>query len=372
MRARWNLAPLERAWRDAAEVAAIAGDLFGAGPDKGTFFRRRRRDDAGACRPRLAAGGLDGVLPVRLGFLERHREPPREDGKTSLTHTQTRHHSKGPHLMTSTPTAVSPEDRKPQPQPRRRRLPSARRRPGLGMALCIAVAIPCGFDAASAQQSDAASGRSWSLSAWAQGAWQMPNGRLATVPSNLPDRPLDNSVSDLRQSLVISAGADVDFPDRDLGIRLGFEATASADATGQIGACAVATGPVCEPEVVPTSIRGVSAHIRAYRGNSEWPVRPVVGAGVGLRKYSFVQPDCPSRTAGAAREVCNLVEDMFQDPGAHVVFRGMVGARAKRNRYVSEATLSVGVGKFNGGTQRVNGAYYADIRLELLAGVRVF
>jgi len=240
------------------------------------------------------------------------------------------------------------------------------------MALCIAVAIPCGFDAASAQQPDAASGRSWSLSAWAQGAWQMPNGRLATAPSNLPERPLANSVSDLGQSFVISAGADFDFSDRDLGIRLGFETTASADATGQIGICEVATGRICEPEVVAASIRGVLAHVRAYRGNPEWPVRPVVGAGVGLRTYSFAQPDCLSRADRIAREICDLIKDMFQNGGAHVVFRGMVGARAERNRYVSEATLSAGVGKFNGGTQRVNGAYYADIRLEFLAGVRVF
>lgn len=250
--------------------------------------------------------------------------------------------------------------------------PVRTRSPNFAVALSIAVAVLSSFDATSAQQADAAAGRSWSLSAWAQGAWQMPNGRLATAPSNLPERPLANSVSDLGQSLVISAGADLDFLGHELGVRLGFETTANADATGQIGICEIVTGRICEPETVATSVRGVLAHVRAYRGNPEWPVRPVVGVGVGLRMYSFDQPNCPGRADQVAREVCDLIKDMFQGDGSHLVFRGMVGARAERNRYVSEATLSAGVGKFNGGTQRVNGAYYADIRLELLAGVRVF
>ncbi len=274
--------------------------------------------------------------------------------------------------MTSMPNAVLPEGREAQPPTQRRSCSSARRGSSLAVALSIAVAVLFGFDATSAQPADAVAGRSWSLSAWAQGAWQMPNGRLATAPSNLPERPLANSVSDLGQSFVISAGADLDFLGHELGVRLGFETTANADATGQIAICEVVTGRICEPETVATSVRGVLAHVRAYRGDPEWPVRPVVGAGVGLRTYSFDQPDCPGRADQVAREVCDLIKDMFQDGGSHVVFRGMVGARVERNRYLSEATLSAGVGKFSGGTRRVNGAYYADIRLELLAGVRVF
>ena len=257
-------------------------------------------------------------------------------------------------------------------QSQRRRCMSARKRRSPAMALIVAASLPCTFPAAAIQQPDAMSGRSWSLSAWGQGAWQMPSGRLATAPSNLPERPLANSVSDLGRSFVLSAGADLDFPERALGLRLGFETTADASATGRIGICEIATGPICTPETVAVTVRGVLAHFRAYRGNPEWSVRPVVGVGLGFRTYSFEQSDCSSRAPGVPRVVCDLIKDMFHDGRSHVVFRGMIGARAERNRYISEATLSAGVGRFSGGTQRVNGAYYADMRLELSAGVQIF
>ncbi len=215
--------------------------------------------------------------------------------------------------------------------------------------------------------------RSWTATAWVQAGYQMPSGRMATAPSNLVEIPLANTVADMGASLVVGGGADIDFSDRDLGLRLGFETTVGAEASGRLGVCEVlGGGPLCEPETASATIRAITVQLRAYRGNPEWRIRPLVSGGVGLRQYALAVPDCTTRTSNDHRSVCRSIVDIFRESGSHVVFRATLGGRLKTGRYVSELTLSGDVGPYSGGTQRVNGNWYANVRIEASAGINVF
>lgn len=214
--------------------------------------------------------------------------------------------------------------------------------------------------------------RPWTATAWAQGAYQIPSGRLATAPSNLIEIPLANTVANLGRSFVASGGISVGFPAHDLDVRLGVETSIGAEATGQVGICDLVEGLLCQPETASVVVRGIMAELRTYRGDPEWPVRPMLGGGAGWRQYSFNLPDCTDRSSGDPRRVCELISDLFRgDGGGHVVFRFAAGARARSGRYVSDLVASLGAGRYGGGAQRVNGNWYLDIRIELSAGVQI-
>lgn len=218
---------------------------------------------------------------------------------------------------------------------------------------------------------DSTSGPSWTLTTWLQGAYQIPTGRLASSPAVTSELAITDAVADLRRSFLAGAGVELGFPARHVAVRLGVEATMGAEATGMLGICDLLSGDLCVPEVAPTTLRGISAHVLALRGNPEWPVRPLVGGGFGWRQYSFALPDCRERATPQHRSICNLLSDFFRENGNHLVFRGLAGLRATTGRYVSELSTSLGTGKFNGGTSRVNGGWYADIRIELSVGISV-
>lgn len=240
------------------------------------------------------------------------------------------------------------------------------------MWVAVAVSVaPVAGRAAAVQAAQAPDDGSWTLATWVQGAFQIPTGRLATAPSNLPELQLASSVADLEGSFMVAGGLDVAFPDRELGLRLGFETTIGAEATSQLGICEVAQGPICDPEIVSATVRGITAELRTYSGNPEWILRPILGGGFGWRFYSFEVPDCSVRARGQPRLVCDLNSDFFRTDSQHVVLRAVVGARAGRERMTSELTLGGGVGKYGGGTQRVNGNWNVDIRIALSASLRV-
>lgn len=239
--------------------------------------------------------------------------------------------------------------------------------------LLVASALPFACRGASAQPAQEPLARSWTLATWVQGAYQTRSGRLATKPSNLPDLPLANSVTDLADAFVLTGGIDVGFPAHRLAVRLGFETTTGAEAASRLGVCEVAEGSICEPEVAPASISGVTAELRVYRGNPEWPVQPVLAGGVGWRVISFEEPDCRLRARGESRIKCQLNSDAFRGGSSgHVVFRGAAGVRATRGRAGLEMTLGVSTGKFSGGTEQVNGNWYTDVRIALAASLQVF
>ncbi len=236
---------------------------------------------------------------------------------------------------------------------------------------CLASIGLFSYQSASAQSAQEPTDRSWTVAAWVLGAYQLSGGRLATAPSNIVQLPLANSVADLESSPLVGAGLDLDFPERRVGLRLAFEATIGAEARSQIGVCEVVQGAICEPEIVSASVRGITAQLRAYRGNPDWPVEPILGGGVGLKLYSFGLPDCTARAIGPPRAVCGLNSDFFRGNSRHVVFRVLVGARTTRGRMASELTLGGGIGKYGGGTQRVNGNWHTDLRIALSASIRV-
>lgn len=238
------------------------------------------------------------------------------------------------------------------------------------MIACIPM-LPSFAISAQDAETDSGSGRSWTLTTWLQGAYQIPVGRLASSPAVTPELAITDAVADLRRSFLASADVEIGFPARDMAVRLGVEATMGAEAAGMLGICDLLTGELCVPEVAPTALRGISAQVIALRGNPEWPVRPLVGGGVGWRQYSFALPNCRGRDTPQHRSICNLLSDFFRRNGSHLIFRGLAGLRATKGRYLSELTGSLGTGKFNGGTSRVNGGWYADIRIALSGGIRV-
>lgn len=213
--------------------------------------------------------------------------------------------------------------------------------------------------------------RGWQAAPWVKAGYQYPSGQFARNTATDVASGLLETVAELGPSLVAAAGFDVRFPAQGLSVEVGWETTVGAQASGQIAVCALVAGILCETREVATTVQGFYSHLRVLRGQPGGRIRPVIIGGIGVRRYSFAEATCPGGLDDVA-VVCRAVTEIYRDPGLHAVIRGGLGGELRSGRFVSTLQATAGVARYSGGTERIGGRWYVDLRTELSAGLVVF
>lgn len=206
---------------------------------------------------------------------------------------------------------------------------------------------------------------------WVKAGYQYPSGQFAKNTATDVGSGLLETVAELGPSPMVAAGIDVRFPAQGLSVEVGWETTMGAQASGRIAACALLTGRLCEERDAETSVRSFFTRLRVLRGQPGQRIRPVIVGGVGVRRYSFAQSTCSGGLDDVA-VVCRAITELYRDPGLHAAIRGGLGGELRSGRFVSTLAVTAGVARYSGGTERVGGRWYVDLRTELSAGLIVF
>lgn len=239
-----------------------------------------------------------------------------------------------------------------------------------GAALAVALLVLCGPPAA-AQDPDATSG--WKAGLWLAGGYQWPGGRLAKhAASDNPNLALLEVVSDLRPSPLISGGLHLRFPGLDMAVRIGLEGSSGAEASGQVAICGLVSGRICAQEIVPTQVRAVTSGVRLLAGSALAQVRPVLSAGLGVRSFTFVLPECPQASTDDTALICNAVADLFRDPDPHLFLQVGLGLQVDVGPVAAGMDAVASTGQFSGGAGRTDGNWYHALRIELFAGASLY
>ena len=237
-------------------------------------------------------------------------------------------------------------------------------------AVAVALAVLCAPPAA-AQEPGAT--RGWQAGLWFAGGYQWSAGRLAKhAASDNPNLTLLEVVSDLRPSPLIGGGLHLRFPDLDMVVRIGLEGSSGAEASGQVAICDLVSGRICTPEVVPTEIRAVTTGVRLLAGSALAQVRPVLSAGLGVRSFAFVLPECPPASTDDAALICNAVTDLFRDPDPHLFLQVGLGLQTDVGPVAVGMDAMASTGQYSGGAGRTDGNWYHALRLELFAGASLY
>ncbi|MCY3547203.1 MAG: hypothetical protein OXH49_10020 [Gemmatimonadetes bacterium] len=237
-------------------------------------------------------------------------------------------------------------------------------------AVAIALAVFCAKPAAA---QDPETTRGWQAGLWFAGGYQWPTGRLAKhAPSDNPNLNLLEVVSDLGPSPLVSGGLLLRFPDLETAVRIGLEGSSGAEASGQVAICDLVSGRICAPEVVPAEIRAVTAGVRVLTGDAAAQVRPVLSAGLGVRRFAFVLPDCPPASTDDAALICNAVTELFRDPDPHLFLQVGLGLQTDVGPVAVGMDAVASSGQFGGGSDRTDGNWYHALRFELFAGASLY
>lgn len=213
--------------------------------------------------------------------------------------------------------------------------------------------------------------RGWEAALWVKAGYQYPSGRFAKNTATDVASGVLETVAELGPSPVVAAGIDVRFPVQGVSVEAGWETTIGAQASGQIAACALVAGVLCETRDVETSVQGFYSRLRVLRGQPGQRIRPVIIGGIGVRRYLFAEATCPGGLDDVA-VVCRAITEIYRDPGLHAAIRGGLGGELRSGRFVSTLAATAGVARYSGGTERVGGRWYVDLRTELSAGLTVF
>lgn len=223
---------------------------------------------------------------------------------------------------------------------------------------------------ASAQEAPKTS--SWHLGLWAHTGYQHPSGRFATnKPTEVRELELLEAIARFGASRLIGGGVELAPPAQDFSLRVGWETTTGAEATGSIAICDIADGALCEKEVAPLDMRGLLVEGRSIRGGPEKRLATVVLLGFGARWYAFSVPDCSGKT-GNLKLVCDAITDIYRDPKTHLVLRLGLGMRAHLGGLWAELGSTVGTGRYSGGVGQTEGLWYQEVRINLSVGATLF
>ena len=237
-------------------------------------------------------------------------------------------------------------------------------------AAAVALAVLCVTPAA-AQDPDAA--RGWKAGLWFAGGYQWPTGRLAKhAASDNPNLSLLEVVSDLEPSPLVSGGLLLRFPGLETAVRIGLEGSSGAEASGQVAICDLVSGRICAPEVVPTEIRALTTGVRVLTGSTLAQVRPVLSAGLGVRRFAFVLPACPPASTDDAALICNAVTELFRDPDPHLFLQVGLGLQTDVGPVAVGMDAVASSGQFAVGSDRTDGNWYHALRVELFAGASLY
>lgn len=213
--------------------------------------------------------------------------------------------------------------------------------------------------------------RAWRIAAWVKGGYQQPGGILAqSQPSELEE--LQNYLSEFRvdPASLMGAGVEVRFPGPSIGVRLGWERSTVADATGRLGICQVLQGPICEPEVAPVQFQTFTGDFRFSMRRSSDRIRPLLLVGGAVREVAFDAPTCDLNADDPL--ICQTIVLLYQDPVPHAYLRLGLGMEATAGPMLLNAVASMGTGRYGTSTERVHGQWYNEVRFEVSAGYVVY
>ncbi len=241
---------------------------------------------------------------------------------------------------------------------------------GMALTALTTLALAPGMrQGASAQEGPA---RSWHLGLWAHAGYQHPSGRFATnVPPEISELELLEAKATFGASRLIGGGVELIPPARDLNLRVGWETTAGAEATGTIAICDLVGGTLCEEQVAPLAMRGLLVEGRNIRGDPEATFAPVILLGFVARWYEFSVPECAGKS-GDHKLVCDAITDIYREPKTHLVLRLGLGLRVRSGNLWTELGSSAGTGRYSGGAGQTEGLWYQEVRVNLSVGATLF
>ncbi len=238
------------------------------------------------------------------------------------------------------------------------------------LTLAVLLAVVPGGTLSAQEEPDR---RGWTFGLWMAGGYQWPTGRLANnTASDNPNLGLLQTVAELNPSPVVGGGVEVRFPSQELSARVGFEATSGAEVTGRIAICDLVVGNICTPQIAPVQVRSLTSVVRLLAGNPGARVRPVLSGGFGVRWFEFEIPRCLPRSIGDEALICRAVTDMYQDARPHMLLRAGIGLKTSGGP-ISVGLETVGTtGRYSGGSDRTDGNWYHDLRVEMSTRVSVY
>lgn len=214
--------------------------------------------------------------------------------------------------------------------------------------------------------------RSWQLALWTQAGYQYPMGRFAkNSPYEIPELGLLDAIAEFGRSQTLGGGVELVLPEEGFALRVGWETTKGAEATGTIAICSVLDGNLCRDEVAPTRMRSVMFEARSSYAGPDRRFAPVLVLGAGLRWYGFSVPDCTGRPS-TEKLVCDAITDLYRESKPNLIMRLGGGVRGHLDRLLTEFTVSAGTGRYTGGAGTSEGLWYHDLRANLSVGVALF
>ena len=241
---------------------------------------------------------------------------------------------------------------------------------GIALTAFATLALAPGIrQGASAQEAPA---RSWHLGLWAHAGYQHPSGRFATnEPPEARELELLQARATFGASRLIGGGVELIPPARDFNLRVGWETTTGAEATGSIAICDLVEGTLCEKQVAPLAMRGLLVEGRSIRGDPRARFAPLILLGFGARWYDFSVPECAGKS-GDHKLVCDAITDIYRESKSHLVLRLGLGLRVRLGNLWTELGGSAGTGRYSGGAGQTEGQWYQEVRVNLSVGATLF
>ena len=185
-------------------------------------------------------------------------------------------------------------------------------------------------------------------------------------------------IAELGSTLEWGAGLSFEIPDKDVRIDVAYSRTSGGEANAQIGFCGpeddpLSNQPYCGRVYTPYQIQGVSADLLTTRGSEGSTFRPTLSIGLGLRKYSFEDPDCTVYEDSDVASVCVYVSDLWVDGGGLTpTLRAGVGLDANLGIVSLRGSLNPMYGRYPGGIGNTVGHGQLDISAYVSAAIRVY
>jgi hypothetical protein len=185
-------------------------------------------------------------------------------------------------------------------------------------------------------------------------------------------------IARLGDALEYGGGVSVEFPARSLRVDLAWARTDGGDANAQIAFCGspddpLSGAPYCGTIYTPYEIQGFSADVVTVRGRPGSLLRPVLSLGVGLRQYSFEDPDCTAYEDSDVASACVYISDLWVDGGGYTpTLRGGLGLDVALGIVSLRGSVNPMYGTYPGGIGNTVGHGQLDISAFFAAAIRVY
>lgn len=216
----------------------------------------------------------------------------------------------------------------------------------------------------------------WSLSATAEGGFNIPIRQLGKNSGTIPQLPVLQVVADRESSATVGGGLILTSPSGETFVRARFLTTLDGVVSGRLGVCGDADnplfrGPLCQPVETSVDVRSFSVDLGFLQGAPGDRLRASLHIGAGLRTFTFGTVDCVDPTDWEV--VCEFTSEIWQDDGGIAPFL-MGGLRI--NGRLGPADLWIEgidqVGRYDGGSDRADGNVQNDITLTAGLAIPIF